>query len=719
MAQIIRTINSPGVEVREQDFSQYALPPVGTNFLVMGFTDKGEEYNPLIISNIQDFETNYGTPTNEAERYSYYTAKDIIRNGGNLIFAKLPYNNTISNNYKYIGLSLDDGSTATSGASDSALNGVSAFFDYYSTVTVTTNEPNLITTTNYDIMKSAGGFDASVLTDLASYDYVIVNENKARIAGVNNDEGIFVAIVDPVDAMKAQRILTNSTEGDVFSIITGLAWPAGITTDDFETSLTGAYSGSSFSEDLAKQFPGIEYTSNGNSIDPYYSKQLGIIVCSAVENSNNEGKLQLGIIESYVGSIYPEAKDPATGNSIYLGDLINSNSNYIKWYNKISSGTFASTVPLSSNNNIVLYCPDYSYPLIGFTNAEAEKKIVGGSIVNNMQTVLEKVSNIDAIQIDVVVDAGLSTIAEFCNDTGISGSLYTPDTDADDTIIETSSDVEQWRAVCSELINFCKDVRKDCMTILDGPRHLVLQGAQKWIRKTAPSNTFSNKIGSKLRYITGLNSSYAALYINWMKTVDDFYGIPFWLPPSCKISGIYANNDRTANIWDAPAGLNRGIINGIVDLAFNPSIKEADQIYIKSINYAKQYPLDGFIIEGNKTCQVKPSAFDRVNVRRLFLRLERLVYQAAKYFVYEPNSSFTRRRLIDTIEPTFRAIKAAGGIYDYQIICDEKNNTAEVIDRNELKVACLIQPVKTAEFILIDFIAARTGANFDEIIQQL
>ena len=254
------------------------------------------------------------------------------------------------------------------------------------------------------------------------------------------------------------------------------------------------------------------------------------------------------------------------------------------------------------------------------------------------------------------------------------------------------------------------------MVVLDVPRNVCIEGDMKYIRKTAPANTFSNTIAPVLKYLTGLNSSYAALYSDWFRLADSFSGKSFWLPPTCKVGGMYVRNDRVGNIWDAPAGLNRGVITGINDLAFNPKDKEADQLYGKSFNYARQYPLDGFILEGQKTTQVKPSAFDRVNVRRLFLRLERFVYQVSRYFVYEPNNIFTRRRLVDTITPVFQSIKAQGGLYDYKIICDDTNNTGQVIDNNELRVAILLKPVRTAEFIIVDFIATRTDANFSELV---
>jgi phage tail sheath protein FI len=254
------------------------------------------------------------------------------------------------------------------------------------------------------------------------------------------------------------------------------------------------------------------------------------------------------------------------------------------------------------------------------------------------------------------------------------------------------------------------------MAIIDVPRNLVLKTNQKFIRKTKPENTFTNTIGPKLKYITGLNSSYLAVYSNWTRVFDGWSGNNVWMPPSIKATGIYIRTDITANIWDAPAGLNRGTITETNDLSFNPRPKEADLLYTKSFNYARLYPLEGAILEGQKTSQVKPSAFDRVNVRRLFLRLERFVYQVSRYYVMEPNNEFTRRSLVAAIEPQFASVKAAGGLYDYRIVCDETNNTAQVIDNNELKVAILLKPVRTAEFILVDFIATRTDANFDEFL---
>ena len=268
------------------------------------------------------------------------------------------------------------------------------------------------------------------------------------------------------------------------------------------------------------------------------------------------------------------------------------------------------------------------------------------------------------------------------------------------------------------MINYCQNVRKDCMAILDAPRQLVLSGAQKKIRKTAPENTFSNQIAPSLKYITGLNTSYAAMYVSWMGLFDSFSAKNFWVPQSVKMGGIYVRNDIVGNFWDAPFGLNRGIISEVNDVAFNPKPKEEDQLYIRSLNYVRVFPLDGFVAWGQKTTQVRPSAFDRVNVRRLFLRLERFSRAVLIRFIAEPNNFNTRRRVVDNLAPTFRDVLARGGLEDFQIISNETNNPPEVRDRNELRVAVFMKPTRTAEFILADFVALRSDAtiSFDELI---
>lgn len=139
-------------------------------------------------------------------------------------------------------------------------------------------------------------------------------------------------------------------------------------------------------------------------------------------------------------------------------------------------------------------------------------------------------------------------------------------------------------------------------------------------------------------------------------------------------------------------------------------------MYNQSWNYAVNYPQDGIAIMGQKTFQVKPTALDRVNVRRLFLRLERQTGKILKYILFEGNTAYTRQRVVDLLDPMFKEAKIGGGVYDYKIVCDESNNPPETIDRNELHVSIGIKPVRAIEFIMVDFICTSTGASWDEVM---
>ena len=343
------------------------------------------------------------------------------------------------------------------------------------------------------------------------------------------------------------------------------------------------------------------------------------------------------------------------------------------------------------------------------------------SIYDGINKSFEKVSDINERNIDIVCDAGVANIASYLK--ALYGNKGEYDLGVTDDVGNSllgmwkcksnNAAIKTWKTVEMKYDNFCKNIRKDCMFIADGPRPLVLQGQKKIIRPTKPANTIDGEILPYIKFITGLNTNYGAGYLDWFEQADDYSGDLFWCPPSIKAMGVYLNTDSNFMYWDAPAGLNRGVI-AATDVAFSPTMAQAGSIYEKNWNYAINYPQDGIVLEGQKTFQVKPSAFDRVNVRRLFLRLERQAYKVSRYFVYEGNTAYTRQRLVDALDPYFREAKAGGGIYDYKIKCDESNNTPDTIDRNELHCAIGIKPVKTAEFIYIDFVALRTGGSWAE-----
>lgn len=734
----IRMIQAPGVEINELDKSAVAPAIIGTSVLVAGFSNKGEAYNPIDVVSISDLEANFGEPTNEAERYFYYACREVLNENGNLIAAKLPYPNDFDKTYKYITIDVDTANSvnneftelsgelsgSTSSLSEAIPNLAPALENSYVALSgniteycpIEVGSVQEMAIGDYDIIKAGG--DAPISSTGIS-DFYIVCERKNKITGPNADEGVFITVIDPLQGMLQQRTIAgpdNIADNDIIEIVDnkiGL-----LSKSKFVDNISGTYRNESISEDMAAYFPSIEFTDDGKFISNEYGDWITVIVSRTISNVNQNGDLEVAIVEQFSGSLNADSLDPSNGQSNYIGNVINKNSNYIRLYPGQQS-----VHPIILNEKATTFVNHIQdIDLLSFNEAESDTAICGAGIINDLGIVMDKLSNIDDRPIDLVVDAGLSTIAAYTvsasdnPDPEYSGYFVPSNRDASPGLIANSDDTSVWRAAINTLDTFCAKIRKDCMTIADGPRNLILEGDEKLIRKTKPTNTFSNSIGPKLKYLTGINSSYTALYTNWTRIFDLFSGVNTWLPPSIKAVGIYCRNDRTANIWDAPAGLNRGIITEANELSFNPRPKEAGMLYKNSFNFAKHYPLDGPILEGQKTTQVKPSAFDRVNVRRLFLQLERFVYKVSRYFVYEPNNLFTRRRLVATIRPLFDSIKTKGGMYDFKIVCDESNNPPTVIDNNELKVGIAIQPVRTAEFILVDFIAMRTGGDFSEVL---
>lgn len=208
------------------------------------------------------------------------------------------------------------------------------------------------------------------------------------------------------------------------------------------------------------------------------------------------------------------------------------------------------------------------------------------------------------------------------------------------------------------------------------------------------------------------NTNYAAYYYPWCQVSDPDLGRNVWLPPSCVVAGVYSFNDLVKYPWYAPAGLNRGVLDSVIQTERLMTQNDRDNLYIKSVNPIASYPRDGIVVWGQKTLQKKQSALDRINVRRLLIDAKRFVAQTVRYLVFENNTIQTRAKFIELTDPYFRNARNQQGLYDYRIIIDESNNTPDVIDRNEMRCQIYLKPAKTAEFIIVDFVVLPTGALF-------
>jgi phage tail sheath protein FI len=199
---------------------------------------------------------------------------------------------------------------------------------------------------------------------------------------------------------------------------------------------------------------------------------------------------------------------------------------------------------------------------------------------------------------------------------------------------------------------------------------------------------------------------------------DRYNDLYIYTPLNGDIAGLCARTDNVRDPWFSPAGYNRGAVKNIIKLAYNPKKGDRDVLYKNSINPVITEPGQGTILFGDKTHLERPSAFDRINVRRLFIVLEKAIARASKSTLFEFNDEFTRAQFRNLIEPFLRDVQGRRGILDFKVVCDETNNTAEVIDRNEFIGDIYIKPSRSINFIQLNFIAVRSGVEFEEIIGQ-
>jgi len=196
---------------------------------------------------------------------------------------------------------------------------------------------------------------------------------------------------------------------------------------------------------------------------------------------------------------------------------------------------------------------------------------------------------------------------------------------------------------------------------------------------------------------------------------DRYNDVYRYVPLNGDMAGLAARTDMVADAWYSPAGLNRGIVRGAVKLAFNPTQSQRDELYRARVNPVTTFPGQGTVLFGDKTGLKTPSAFDRVNVRRLFIILEKAISTASKVQLFEFNDEFTRAGFRNMVEPFLREVQGRRGITDYLVVCDETNNTSEVVDRNEFVAEIFVKPARSINFISLQFVATRTGVSFEEV----
>jgi len=260
------------------------------------------------------------------------------------------------------------------------------------------------------------------------------------------------------------------------------------------------------------------------------------------------------------------------------------------------------------------------------------------------------------------------------------------------------------QTVSEYIIDNIAESRKDCVVFVSPDFEDVVNNSGDEVDDIVSKRNLYN------------STSYAVMDNNWKYQFDKYNNVYRWVPMNGDIAGLCVRTDFERDPWYSPAGFNRGQIKNVVKLAWNAQKGDRDDLYKNGINPVVSFPGEGVVLFGDKTMLAKPSAFDRINVRRLFIVLEKAIARAARYSLFEFNDEFTRAQFVALVEPFLRDVQGRRGIYDFRVVCDTTNNTPEVIDRNEFIGDIYIKPARSINFIQLNFIAVRTGVAFEEVV---
>lgn len=378
-------------------------------------------------------------------------------------------------------------------------------------------------------------------------------------------------------------------------------------------------------------------------------------------------------------SVSPGAATP-DGSPNYISEVITQSSQYIyNGYFGDDSAFGSSFEGLGANwgvESTVDSNVDYASDMSGWNDTLASQNLGGGVASSDLTT------GQVAVAFDLFEDTETVTV-DF---------LIAP---------QRTSQSDQ-TTVVNDLVSIATG-RKDCV-VVTSPNRTAVVGSPT---QAADAVTFANTL---------TNSSYLVVDNNFLKVFDKYNDRYVNIPAASSTAGLMAATDLVAGPWFSPAGQRRGNYLGVTDIVANPNKSNRDTLYKAGVNPIANIPGQGVILFGDKTHERRPSAFDRINVRRLFLAVERSIAEAAKNVMFEFNDEFTRAEFVNIVEPLLREVQGRRGIIDFRVVCDETNNTPAVVDRNEFIASIFIKPARSINYVTLNFVAVRTGVDFEEVV---
>jgi len=374
-----------------------------------------------------------------------------------------------------------------------------------------------------------------------------------------------------------------------------------------------------------------------------------------------------GVLEVFPNMSKNPVAKTAQGGSNYYPDVIFRQSNYIYWMDHTSAGTNWGTDTTSTYTAV-------NAPVVSTLASGTDDYAV---TAGELALAYDKFADTESLDINLVLGGPSSGVADSKS--------------AQDTHVTMITDLVE--------------LRKDCVGFVSPYRAAT-------VNVTSNITQADNVIDA---FDLCPSSSYMVYDSGYKYIYDKYNDVYRFVPLNGDTAGLCAYTDGVADPWFSPAGYNRGNVRGAIKLSFNPTKAERDRLYRARVNPVTDFPGQGVVLFGDKTALSKPSAFDRINVRRLFLVLEKAIATAAKFQLFEFNDEFTRAQFRNLVEPFLRDVQGRRGITDFRVVCDATNNTGEVIDRNEFIGDIYIKPARSINFITLNFIAVRTGVSFSEV----
>jgi len=704
------SIISPGVYTRENDRSYITPAPIAAGAAFVGPTVKGPDNQPLIVTSYSDYVRKFGETFLSASNKSYefltsVAVKNYFQNGGQTALIT----RVVSGTYSRAANTSIFGTTGVSKATGSGTLVAAAVDGQRYDIVYGSNTYAFIASSTPIPVDIPGAkvffFSTGSSATLTAANLVTeINTQAAYVPISASSVGAVIALSGSAagTAYNGVTFLTGSILGAVpdYTLLTlggGTTGPSATNPFTIETLGKGII----YNNSTASNSPGVE-NSDGSLVSgsadnvrweiTNVNNALGtftISVRQGNDSTNNKSILETfnvnldpnsdNYIESVIGNQYVTVgTDGSTSYNYTVGEFPNA-SNYIRvasvasttpnylandgvTINTDSNGvSFSTYLPTAASGSFYGAQGSVGSPATFFGAINTSSTSSQGVVASSYTTAISLLSNKDDYQFNVISTPGL---------------------------LQKNSN---FTSTVNSIISLAES-RGDCIAVVD----LVAQG-QQVATVTAAS--------------TALNSSYAATYWPWLQ-IQSATGRNEWVPAGVVIPGVYAFTDASSAPWFAPAGLVRGGIGGVIQAERKLAKGDRDTLYSAKVNPIASFPGSGISVFGQKTLQTKASATDRVNVRRLLIELKKFISNQARNLVFEQNTLTTRTRFLATVNPYLESVVQRQGLYAFKVVMDDTNNTADVVDRNQLVGQILIQPTKTVEFVVLDFTIEPTGATF-------